>query len=93
MGIVITMTIYSAIGGIRCFENPKKLVGGVGLEAEVHDNGQKHRDKSLAKSGRKELHWALIEAAWQATRSNSHWRAKYVRLFAPGSTSGASLLL
>jgi len=85
---VITMTILSAIGDIQRFENPtssrcsygKKLVGYAGPGAGVHDSGQKHRDKGLTKSGRKELRWALIEAAWQAIRSNPHWRAVYDRL-------------
>jgi len=80
VGIVITMTILSAIGDIQRFENPKKLVGYAGLGAGVQDSGQKHRDKGLTKSGRKELRWALIEAAWQAIRSNPHWRAVYDRL-------------
>lgn len=80
VGIVITMTILSAIGDIQRFENPKKLVGYAGLGAGVHDSGQKHRDKGLTKSGRKELRWAMIEAAWQAIRSNSHWRGVYDRL-------------
>jgi transposase len=80
VGIVITMTILSAIGDIQRFENPKKLVGYAGLGAGVHDSGQKHRDKGLTKSGRKELRWAMIEAAWQAIRSNPHWRAEYDRL-------------
>lgn len=80
MGIVISMTILSAIGDIQRFETPKKLVGYAGLGAGVHDSGQKHRDRGLTKSGRKELRWALIEAAWQAIRSNPHWRAEYDRL-------------
>jgi transposase len=80
VGIVITMTILSAIGDIQRFENPKKLVGYAGLGAGVHDSGLKHRDKGITKSGRKELRWALVEASWQAIRSNSRLRAEYERL-------------
>jgi transposase len=80
VGIVVTMTILAAIGDIRRFENPKKLVGYAGLGAGVHDSGQTHREKGLTKSGRKELRWALVEAAWQAVRSHPYWRAQYEEL-------------
>ena len=37
-------------------------------------------DKGVTKSGRKELRWALVEAAWQAIRSNPKLRAEYDQL-------------
>lgn len=77
VGIIVTMTILSAIGDIRRFESPKKLVGYAGLGAGVHDSGQKHREKGITKFGRKELRWALVEASWQAIRSNPRLRAQY----------------
>jgi transposase len=80
VGIVVTMTVLAAIGDIRRFEKPKYLVGYAGLGAGVHDSGQTHRDKGITKSGRKELRWALVEAAWQAIRSNSRLRAQYDEL-------------
>ncbi len=80
VGIIVTMTILSAIGDISRFESPKKLVGYAGLGAGIHDSGQKHREKGITKMGRKELRWALVEASWQAIRSNPVWRAEYDRL-------------
>ncbi len=80
VGIIVTMTILAAIGDIRRFDNPKKLVGYAGLGAGVHDSGLKHRGKGITKSGRKELRWALVEASWQAIRSNPRLRAEYDRL-------------
>ena len=80
VGIIVTMTILSAIGDIRRFESPRKLVGYAGLGAGVHDSGQKHREKGITKFGRKELRWALVEASWQAVRSNPRWRAQYDEL-------------
>jgi transposase len=77
VGIIVTMTILSAIGDIRRFESPKKLVGYAGMGAGVHDSGQKHREKGITKFGRKELRWALVEASWQAVRSNPRWRSQY----------------
>jgi transposase len=80
VGIIVTMTILSAIGDIQRFESPRKLVGYAGLGAGVHDSGQKHREKGITKFGRKELRWALVEASWQAVRSNPRWRAQYDEL-------------
>jgi len=80
VGIVVTMTILSAVGDIRRFESPKKLVGYAGLGAGVHDSGQKHQDKGITKYGRKELRWALVEASWQAVRSNPRLKAEYEEL-------------
>jgi transposase len=80
VGIIVTMTVLSAIGDIRRFPSARKLVGYAGFGAGVHDSGQKHQDKGVTKSGRKELRWALVEAAWQAIRSNARLRAEYDQL-------------
>ena len=80
VGIIVTMTILSAIGDIQRFPSAKKLVGYAGFGAGVEDSGQKHYEKGITKSGRKELRWALVEAAWQAIRSNARLRAEYDQL-------------
>ncbi|HEX9839606.1 MAG TPA: IS110 family transposase [Anaerolineales bacterium] len=79
IGVVIAMTILSAIGDIQRFESADKLVGYSGLGAGVHDSGQAHIDKRITKSGRKELRWAMVEAAWRAVpRSVSpYWKEQY----------------
>jgi transposase len=76
-GVVITMTVLSAIGEITRFESSKKLVGYSGLGAGVHDSGKEHIEKRITKSGRKELRWALVEAAWRAIRISPYWKEQY----------------
>jgi transposase len=76
-GVVLTMTVLSAIGDISRFESAKKLVGYSGLGAGVHDSGKEHIEKRITKSGRKELRWAMVEAAWRAIRISPHWKAEY----------------
>lgn len=76
-GVVMTMIVLSAIGDIQRFETPKKLVGYAGLGAGVHDSGKEHIEKRITKSGRKELRWALVEAAWQAIRISPYWKEQY----------------
>lgn len=67
VGVVITMTALAAIGEISRFESPEQLVGYAGLGAGVHDSGKEHRDKQITQCGRKELRWAMIEAASRRT--------------------------
>jgi len=76
-GVVMTMTVLSAIGDISRFVDAKKLVGYSGLGPGVHDSGKEHIEKRITKSGRKELRWALVEAAWRAIRISPYWKEQY----------------
>jgi transposase len=77
VGVVVAMTVLSAIGEISRFESAKKLVGYAGLGAGVHDSGKTHKEKKITKKGRKELRWAMVEAAWRAVRMSTFWKAQY----------------
>jgi transposase len=76
-GVVIAMTVLSAIGDVQRFADAKKLVGYSGLGAGVHDSGKEHHPKPITKEGRKELRWAMIEAAWKAVRISPYWKEQY----------------
>ena len=76
-GVVLSMTVLSAIGDVSRFESAKKLVGYSGLGAGVHDSGKEHHSKSITKEGRKELRWALVEAAWRAIRISPYWKEQF----------------
>ena len=76
-GVVMTMIVLSAIGDIHRFESAKYLVGYAGLGAGIHESGKEHIEKHITKSGRKELRWALVEAAWQAIRISPYWKDQY----------------
>ena len=77
VGVIVAMTVLSAIGEISRFESAKKLVGYAGLGAGVHDSGKTHKEKKITKKGRKELRWAMVEAAWRAVRMSPLWKAQY----------------
>ena len=79
-GLLTSLILLAAVGDIARFSHPKKLVGYAGLGAGVHDSGQKHQEKSITKAGRKELRWALVQAAWGAVRSDPYWQGQYQRL-------------
>lgn len=80
MGLIVTMTVLGAIGDIQRFSDPKELVGYAGLGAGIHQSGKEHQDKGITKSGRKELRWALIEAAWKAVSMSPVWKARFQEL-------------
>ena len=77
VGYIVAMTVLSAIGDISRFESAKQLVGYAGLGAGVHDSGKTHKDKKITKKGRRELRWAMVEAAWRAIRLSPFWKAEY----------------
>lgn len=86
------MTVLSAVGEITRFDSAKKLVGYAGLGAGVHDSGLKHQGKGLTKSGRKELRWAMVEAAWGAVRSDPHWKSQYEQFKKRGKHSNEGIV-
>lgn len=77
VGVIVAMTVLAAIGDISRFENAKKLVGYAGIGAGVHDSGKTHKEKKITKKGRRELRWAMVEAAWRAVRMSPFWKAEY----------------
>lgn len=78
--VLLTMIILAAIGDITRFGSPKKLVAYAGLGASVHCSGKTYRTGHITKTGRRELRWALVEAAWSAVRYSPHWKADFKRL-------------
>ena len=77
VGVVVAMTVLSAIGDVSRFESAKHLVGYAGLGAGVHASGKTYREKRITKKGRKELRWAMVEAAWRAVRMSPYWKKEY----------------
>ena len=77
VGFVVAMTVLSAVGDISRFETAKQLVGYAGIGAGVHDSGKTHKEKKITKKGRRELRWAMVEAAWRAVRSSPFWKEQY----------------
>ena len=78
--VLLTMTILTAIGDIKRFPHAKPLVGYAGLGASVHSSGETHKTGHITKTGRRELRWALVEAAWSAVRYHPYWKAEFERL-------------
>jgi transposase len=79
MGLILSLTVLSAIGDISRFSHAKKLVGYAGISPGVHDSGETNRSKPITKEGRRELRWAMVQAARAAARSDPYWAAQLKR--------------
>lgn len=80
VGLIVGMTLLSAIGDISRFDSPQQLVGYSGLGAAIHQSGDKHRDGGITKTGRRDLRFVLVEAARVAIRQSGRWKKLYERL-------------
>lgn len=79
-GAITAMTVLAAIGDIRRFETPKKLASYSGLTPGLEQSGTKNRGKGITKEGRRELRWALVEAALQAVKSDPLMKTRFGEL-------------
>jgi transposase len=79
-GVITTMTTLAAIGDIGRFETPKKLASYSGLTPGLEQSGTKNRGKGITKEGRRELRWAMVEAAQMAVKSDPHLKRRFQEL-------------
>lgn len=79
-GVITAMTVLAAIGEIERFETPKKLASYSGLTPGLEQSGTKYREKSITKEGRRELRWALVEAAQMAVKSDPLLKLRFAAL-------------
>lgn len=80
LGLITALTVLAAIGDVTRFETAKKLVGYAGLGASVHDSGLTHRTGRITKTGRRDLRYVMVEAAWAAVEHHPYWKAEFARL-------------
>jgi transposase len=79
-GVITAMTVLSAIGEIERFETPKKLSSYSGLTPGLEQSGTKYREKGITKEGRRELRWALVEAAQMAVKSDPVLKMRFTSM-------------
>jgi len=76
-GVITAMTVLAAIGDVQRFETPPHLASYSGLTPGLEQSGTKHRGKGITKEGRRELRWALVEAAQMAVKSDPYWKSRF----------------
>ncbi len=79
-GVITAMTVLAAIGEIQRFETPRQLASYSGLTPGLEQSGTKNRGKGMTKEGRRELRWALVEAAQMAVKSDPLLKRRFQEL-------------
>lgn len=79
-GVITAMTVLAAIGDVQRFETSKHLASYSGLTPGLEQSGTKNRGKGMTKEGRRELRWALVEAAQMAVKSDALLKMKFQAL-------------
>jgi transposase len=73
--MVVALTILAAIGEVRRFEQPQKLVSYLGLNPSVRQSGPGPAYHGrITKQGRGHARGMLVEAAWAAARASGPLR-------------------
>jgi transposase len=81
VSLVSAAAFVAAVGDIRRFDSPKKLVSYVGLDPRVRQSGEAPaRHGHISKQGSAEARHMLCEAAWVAVRTPGPLRAFYERV-------------
>jgi transposase len=79
--MVVAVGLMAAIGKIKRFDSPDKLVAYIGLNPSVHQSGDGPAYHGrITKRGRSNARFLLVEAAWQTVRSPGPLRAFYERV-------------
>ena len=81
VNVICAATFLAAIGDIRRFESPRKLVGYLGLDPKVRQSGTGPATHGgISKQGAASVRHALVEASWSVVRQPGPIRAFYGRI-------------
>lgn len=81
VNVICAAMFIATIGDIRRFENPRKLVGYLGLDPKVRQSGSGPATHGrISKQGSMRARHALVEASWSTVRQPGPIRAFYERI-------------
>jgi transposase len=81
VNVICAATFMAAIGDIRRFESPRKLVGYLGLDPRVSQSGSAPATHGrISKQGSVSARHALVEASWSVVRQPGPLHAFYQRI-------------
>ena len=64
VAFITAATLIAELGDITRFENPKQLMGYLGLTPSEHSSGRKRKLGGITKSGNSHARRVLVEGAW-----------------------------
>jgi transposase len=81
VNVICATSFLAAIGDIDRFQNPRKLVGYLGLDPKIRQSGPGPGTSGhISKQGSASARWALVEASWSTVRQPGPMRAFYQRI-------------
>jgi transposase len=81
VNVITAATFLAAIGDVRRFRSPRKLVGYLGLDPKVRQSGAEPASHGrISKQGSAPARYALVEAAWSVVRQPGPLHAFYERI-------------
>ena len=81
VNVIVAASFVAAIGDIHRFENPRKLVGYLGLDPRVRQSGSGPASHGrISKQGSVRARHALVESCWSAVRQPGPLHAFYQRV-------------
>jgi transposase len=81
VNVITAATFMAAIGDIRRFQSPRKLVGYLGLDPKVRQSGPGPASHGrISKQGSAPTRYALVEAAWSVVRQPGPLHGFYERI-------------
>lgn len=81
VNVITAATFLAAIGDVRRFRSPRKLVGYLGLDPKVRQSGASPASHGrISKQGSAPARYALVEASWSVVRQPGPLHAFYERI-------------
>jgi transposase len=77
IGMIVAMTLLTEIGDIKRFRNSDHFRSYLGLIPTAHDSGEKEHPGRITNRANKPLRSLLVEATWNAIRTDSDYLHTY----------------
>ena len=78
--MVVAVTFATEVGDLQRFENPRQLMGYLGLVPSERSTGETVRRGSITKAGNRRIRQMLVESAWTYRHPPRIGRAKLKKL-------------
>jgi transposase len=80
VGAVIAATVIAEVGDFTRFEGRDAIARYAGLNPRLFSSADTLRTGAIAKTGSRELRWALVQAAWVAVRVDPTTKAMWAKI-------------
>ena len=79
-GDLVADIVLASLGDVQRFPSIGKVTAYSGLVPGFRESDKKRKELGITKEGSTILRWALVQAAWSATRYSPHWSSVFERI-------------